>query len=214
MPVNFRTILVTGASRGLGFELCRLLLIAGGSHVVAVGRTFAPEALARLRATLAATRTKTSKRVSELTTIDGVDVAVAGAGGVARRTAAALREQKLDVLVNCAGIYPQGWDAASFSSAMDVNTRGALRLVRSFQPQLAGDSHVINVSSGLSLLQFQSDAYKKLLADCKSCVPLRQCPPLVVRMRAICARYVSPPPSPVVARSKIAGPTTLKRCHF
>lgn len=169
MP-TFRTVFVSGASRGLGFELCRLLLISGGSHVVASARTFTPDALALLRDTLAATRAKTSKRVAELTLLDGVDVAAAGAGGVARRTAAALREQKLDVLVNCAGVYPHGWSAAAFAAAMGVNTRGALGLVRAFDQQLADDAHVVNVSSGLGRLSLQSDALVKLLAGCKTCV--------------------------------------------
>lgn len=169
---TFKSVLVTGASRGLGLELCRLLLLQGGFHVLACTRTSLPPAAASsLAAALASTRALPSKRFAELTVLDGADVASAGArAGLGGRAAGALREAKLDVLVNCAGVYPAGWDAAAFGAAMDTNARGALRLARELVPAFADAAHVINVSSGLGALRLQSADYAALLAACKTCV--------------------------------------------
>ncbi|HVP15230.1 MAG TPA: SDR family NAD(P)-dependent oxidoreductase [Terriglobales bacterium] len=136
------TALVTGANRGIGFEVCRRLG-RRGLHVVLTGRDARgmDEAVARLRA--------------EEIDIEGAvfDVAREGAAGaLAARLRA--RDVRVDVLVNNAGIYPPGavldTDPGTFREVMETNFFGALWTCRAFVPAMldAGYGRVVNVSSG------------------------------------------------------------------
>ncbi len=130
--------LVTGAGRGLGFEIARELVARGYSvHVTDIDEESARGAAERLGLSAFAS---------------GLDVADASACAAA---ASATRERagSLRVWVNCAGILPtgHGWDNAETQRrlAFDVNTHGtingtlaALELMRP-----AGTGHVINVVS-------------------------------------------------------------------
>ncbi|HUL58387.1 MAG TPA: SDR family NAD(P)-dependent oxidoreductase, partial [Anaeromyxobacteraceae bacterium] len=63
--------------------------------------------------------------------------------------------ERVDVLVNCAGVYPSAdllaeGGAAALREAMEVNFWGPLRTCRAFLPSMnaAGHGRVVNVSSG------------------------------------------------------------------
>lgn len=124
------TWLVTGANRGIGLELCRL--VAGrGDTVVAACRAATPA----LRAT--------GCRI-----VEGVDVTDAGS---LRRLEAALGDARLDVLVNNAGVLSveslDGLDYAAVLRQFEVNALGPLRVTEALLPRLARGSKVAIVTS-------------------------------------------------------------------
>src|SRR6202453_838068 len=127
-----RTVLVTGASRGIGLATARAF-IAQGARVIGVARTITPELTATGAYTVAA----------DLTTPDGVSRLIQQAGD-------------LDVLVNNVG----GGDGASavhgfldvddaeWRSFFDVNFFTAVRITRAALPALiARRGVIVKVSS-------------------------------------------------------------------
>ncbi len=141
-PAPRRTALVTGANRGIGLEVCRQLGRLGlGVVLTARDRVAGRAAAAHLRA-------------------EGLDVRFEAMDVSRERSVAAcaarLRRARVhvDVLVNNAGVYPQGSalraKTAAFRTAMDVNYHGAVLTCRAFVPAMlrAGYGRVVNVSSG------------------------------------------------------------------
>ncbi len=150
-----KTALVTGANRGIGYEVARQLAARGfhvfiGARNRGAGRA-AAEAIA-----------KSGGRATFLK----IDVA-----DNANVTAAAREFSKgadhLDVLVNNAGIIVDG-DVAVLEISdellrrtLETNTLGALRVTRAFAPLLAKSKapRVINVSSGGGQLTGGADGW-------------------------------------------------------
>jgi len=137
-----RTALVTGANRGIGFEVCRQLG-RRGLRIVLAGRDAA-----------AVAETAAGLRLEGLEVIEALlDVRREGA---ADSLAARLRGAgvHVDVLVNNAGIYPPGTlletPAETFREVMETNFMGAVWTCRAFMPAMleAGYGRVVNVSSG------------------------------------------------------------------
>jgi len=125
-----KSCLVTGASRGIGLELCRQLC-QGGYRVVAVCR----QASAELRAL-------------GCTVIDGIDVT--DAASVAR-LAAGLAGERIDVLVNNAGILARDSLAELDFDAMrrqfEVNALAPMRITHALLPNLGRGSKVVIITS-------------------------------------------------------------------
>ena len=135
-PWQGKTVLVTGANRGLGLEFARQLH-AAGAQVIATARR--PEAADELVAL--------GVRVEQLDVADPASVAA-----LAER----MSGESLDVLLNNAGIFPErgGFvdaDPAEVLRVYDVNTVGPLRVIQALLPNLRkGDRKLImNMSSGL-----------------------------------------------------------------
>ncbi len=124
------TILVTGANRGIGLELCRQLK-GRGDEVIAACR--------RVSADLGRLGTKT---------IDSVDVATAD--GVAQ-LAAGLDGQRLDVLVHNAGILRRDrLDSLNYDDMLEqfrVNALGPLRVTEALLDNLASGARIAIVTS-------------------------------------------------------------------
>jgi NAD(P)-dependent dehydrogenase (short-subunit alcohol dehydrogenase family) len=137
-----RTALVTGANRGIGLEVCRQLARAG-LDVLLGARD--PAAGADAAASLAAQGLRVRPQVLDVAS----DASVEACAGRLRADG-----MEVDVLVNNAGVYPEGtvlsagWEA--FRLALEVNFLGALRTCRAFVPAMvrAGHGRVVNVSSG------------------------------------------------------------------
>jgi len=73
----------------------------------------------------------------------------------------------IDILINNAGIYPEGGDESleelpldQFQSAMEVNYLGTIRVTKAFLPHLkkGKDARIINLSSGAATLTEKDDS--------------------------------------------------------
>ncbi len=130
------TILVTGANRGIGLELCRQLG-ERGDDVIAVCRS-PGEALQSLGVEI----------------IDGVDV---GTDRGVETLAKQLGNRELDVLLNNAGILrPDRLDTVDYDAMLEqfrVNTLGPLRVTRALLGNLHEGSKVAIVSSRVGSIE-------------------------------------------------------------
>jgi NAD(P)-dependent dehydrogenase (short-subunit alcohol dehydrogenase family) len=124
------TILVTGANRGIGLELCRQLK-ARGDAVFAACRSSSPE-------------------------LDGLGVRVFAGVDVTndesvRGLAKRLEGTKLDVLVNNAGVLERDslgeLDFDKIRAQLEINSLGPLRVTQALLPLLHGGSKVVIVTS-------------------------------------------------------------------
>lgn len=131
-----KTVLVTGANRGLGLEFARQYQAAGW-RVIATAR--APEAAIELQAL--------GVRVLQL------DVADAGS---VQRLASSIEGQPIDLLINNAGIFPRvstldETDFEDVARILAVNTIGPMRVTRAVLPnlRLAETRQIVSITSGL-----------------------------------------------------------------
>ena len=140
MSADFRTIIVTGVTRGLGRALARGLA-AEGHVVLGCGRS--REDLLSLRAELEGPHR-----------FDEVDVTSAAAVTAWAEQLLA-RHPAPDLVVNNAGLINAGaplWEVpeAEFSQVVDVNLKGTYHVIRAFLPAMLerGRGVVVNFSSG------------------------------------------------------------------
>ena len=139
-----RTTLITGANRGLGFEVARQIVAAG--HQVWIGARDETRGLQAANAVGA--------RFVQLDVTDDASV-----------TAAAETVGELDVLVNNAGISggrisPSEATADHMRTVYETNVFGAVRILRAFIPLLEKSPTpvVVNVSSGVGSLNLAADS--------------------------------------------------------
>lgn len=135
-------VVITGANRGIGFELARRYA-ARGDEVVAGARR--PEAAAELHRLAAASDGRV--RVVKLDVTEAADAAALGAE---------LAKQPVDLLVNNAGVSSpfstlSDLDEATLSQALsiyDVNALGPLRVTRALSENLiVARGRLVNVTS-------------------------------------------------------------------
>ncbi len=147
LPLADRIALVTGASRGIGFETA-LALAKAGAHVVAVARTVG--GLEELDDAIKAAGGSATLVPLDLKDYEGID-----------RLALALYERyrRLDVMVGNAGILgplsPLGHvEAKAWDEVIAVNVTANWRLVRAMDPLLkfSDAGRVVFVSSGMAAL--------------------------------------------------------------
>jgi NAD(P)-dependent dehydrogenase (short-subunit alcohol dehydrogenase family) len=141
--LDVTTTLITGANRGLGFEVARQLVAAG--HQVWIG------ARDEIRGRQAADAIRA--RFVQLDVTDDASV-----------TTAAETVGELDVLVNNAGISdgrtsPSEATADHMRTVYETNVFGPVRVLRVFIPLLEKSAApvVVNVSSGVGSLNLASD---------------------------------------------------------
>jgi NAD(P)-dependent dehydrogenase (short-subunit alcohol dehydrogenase family) len=138
-------VLITGANRGIGKETARQLA-ARGATVLLASRD--------LEAGKAAALEVPSSTVLQMDV--GDDASIRTAADEVRR-----RFGRLDVLINNAGIYPDGertilTASREFMAAtLETNTLGPLSVVQAFVPLLRASSRprIINVSSGYGQIE-------------------------------------------------------------
>lgn len=124
------TVLITGANRGIGLELCRQLAQRGD------------EVLATCR------RSSADLESLDVTVYEDVDVTEDAA---LARLARSLGRQRIDVLINNAGILSrQTLDELDFDAMrrqFEVNALGPLRVTRALLPCLASGAKVVIITS-------------------------------------------------------------------
>lgn len=148
------TVLVTGATKGLGAETSRRLAALGWTVWMAARDTVAGEAAAdRIRAE----QPDADLRVVALDVTDDASVAAAVETVTGSGTG-------LDVLVNNAGIIGDGHDTltttpADFLPVFGVNVLGPVRVTHAFLPLLTASPRprLVMVSSGLGRLEHVND---------------------------------------------------------
>jgi NAD(P)-dependent dehydrogenase (short-subunit alcohol dehydrogenase family) len=141
-----KTVLITGANRGIGFETARQLATRG-FHVVIGARS-------EQQGHKAVRELEGSGKISLLV------VDVSDSKSIASAAATFSPIGQLDVLINNAGIYPdEGISILTISreqmvSTFQTNTFGALEMTQAFLPYLKKSpaARVINFSSGYGQL--------------------------------------------------------------
>jgi NAD(P)-dependent dehydrogenase (short-subunit alcohol dehydrogenase family) len=141
-----KTVLITGANRGIGFETARQLATRGFQVVIgARSEQHGQKALRDL------------ERVGKVSLLV---VDVSDSKSIASAASQFAATGQLDVLINNAGIYPdEGISILTISreqmaSTLQTNTLGALEMTQAFLPYLKKSSaaRVINLSSGYGQL--------------------------------------------------------------
>ncbi|HEY1553743.1 MAG TPA: SDR family NAD(P)-dependent oxidoreductase [Kofleriaceae bacterium] len=160
-----RTALVTGANRGIGQHVARVLAEQGWDVLVgARDRRKGDSAAARLREA-----TGGRLKAIELDVTSEESIATA---------AQKLRDGaiRIDALVNNAGIY----GSAGAARTIETNFFGPLRVTLALLPLLHDGATITNVTSGLGALANLDASWRRLLAD-----PALTREALVARMRDV-----------------------------
>ena len=136
-----RTVLVTGASQGIG-EAIALTLADGGFNVIAAARSI--EKLNALAHQTGGAGEQVLPLALDLSNAEAIDAAIADIKS---------SHPKLDALINCAGLYSRGKWIESTTEELDelyqVNVRGTFHLTRGLLPLVAsaqGDVVFVNSS--------------------------------------------------------------------
>jgi NAD(P)-dependent dehydrogenase (short-subunit alcohol dehydrogenase family) len=155
---------VTGASRGIGFEVCRQIA-RRGARVILTARNAA--AGRKAAETLSGEGLPVEFHPLDVTSDDS-------ARELARRLEGG--DGRLDVLINNAGIFTDGdagaaaVELATVRSTMETNCYGALRVIQALLPLLrrSPGGRIINVSSGMGQLSdmWGGDAAYRLSKTC------------------------------------------------
>lgn len=149
-------VAITGAGRGIGFELAR-------QHLQAGDRVFA---LARNPAGAAALAALEAGSGGQLT-VHAMDV---GDDASVKAGAASTGEAPIDLLYNVAGIIgkaePQleqaDWD--DFDETIEIMAKGPLRVLQAFLPRMRSGSKVINLTSQLAASTWPYGGYYPYVA--------------------------------------------------
>ena len=149
-----RTALVTGANRGIGQQVARVLATDGWNVLVgARDRQKGDAAAARLRKD-----TGGRLKAVELDVTSDASIAIA---------AQKLRDGaiRIDALVNNAGVYGAARGPEGVARTIETNFFGPLRVTLGVLPLLRDGATITNVTSGLGALDRLDRAHRQLLAD-------------------------------------------------
>jgi NAD(P)-dependent dehydrogenase (short-subunit alcohol dehydrogenase family) len=152
-----RIALITGANKGIGFEIARQLGQAGARVLVgARDRERGEDAVTALRAE----RIEARYVRLDLTDPSAIETAAADVG----------RHGRLDILVNNAGISSRGDGSPGVANpdavrrTFDTNFFGTLAVIQAMLPLLrrSASGRIVNVSSGLGSLTHNGDPKSEL----------------------------------------------------
>jgi NAD(P)-dependent dehydrogenase (short-subunit alcohol dehydrogenase family) len=141
------TVLVTGANRGIGFELARQYAERGWTVIATAREPRKADALQALA------------RANGNVVVESLDVT---SDRSVRRLAKKYRGRPIDVLVNNAGILGDvpsqklgAYDFEVFDEIMDVNVKGPLRMTEAFIDNVAASEQkkIVNVSSAVGSIK-------------------------------------------------------------
>jgi NAD(P)-dependent dehydrogenase (short-subunit alcohol dehydrogenase family) len=152
-----RTALITGANRGIGQQVARVL--AGDGWDVLVGSRDRKKG----EATAARLRKDTGGRLKAVELDVTSDASVATAAQKLRDGAI-----RIDALVNNAGVYGAARGAEGVVRTLETNFFGPLRVTEAMLPLLRDGATITNVTSGLGSLENLDPAYAKRLANAQT----------------------------------------------
>jgi carbonyl reductase 1 len=157
-----RLALVTGANRGIGFEIVRQLAAKGVDVIGTSREPDAGEAAARKLGVRFVTLD-----VSQRASVDALPEAIGSGLDVSVNHAAAAAQVRggIDIVVNNAGIAMQGFDRNVARRTLDVNFFGAMRVTDRLLPMMRPGGRVVMVSSGLGEVGALSPALKARFLD-------------------------------------------------
>ena len=146
MNLQNNTILITGGSSGIGYELAKQLL-AQNNTVIITGRN--TEKLAKTQKELLGIHTFQSD-VSDPAAIASLHQKVVG------------QFPKLNILINNAGemrklnLHDASISLEDLTREIDINLSGPIRMIQQFLPQLKAqqEAAILNVTSGLALIPY------------------------------------------------------------
>lgn len=152
-----QVVLVTGASRGIGFELCRELLLHHTDYTVLLGSRDIEKgkhAKNQILSESAEDSSSSSALASRLHVVS-LDVTAVESITAVRTSIESRFGGILDVLVNNAGInfdshqQPSTADLKYVEETLDTNLMGAWRCIQEFLPllQRSSNARIVNVSS-------------------------------------------------------------------
>ena len=140
MSVNGKTVMITGASRGIGASAAAVFAEAG-ANVVLVARS--SDAIAELAASIGGSALAVPCDVSDFASVEAAVAAAEAAFG------------RVDVLVNNAGMiepvaHLAAIDPADWDRVIDVNLKGVFYGMRAVLPGMIarGGGSILNISSG------------------------------------------------------------------
>ena len=150
-----KTVLITGANKGIGKEVARQLAVRGGYEIY-LGARDAARGQATVDELVAAGHKDIHLLVIDVTSDESVKKAFETLSS---------KVSALDVLVNNAGITAAGFkpalqeSLAEFIATYEVNVFGVVRTTNAFIPLLKKSKagRIVNVSSGLGSIAFASD---------------------------------------------------------
>ena len=140
MEINDRTVLVTGASRGLGRTLTFAFAKAGAKEIFAGARQ--PEDIERLKRDAGVIGASITPIKLDVTSDEDIE--------------AATRLNPIDILINNAGVAgygnPVSMNLEAAIEEMNVNYFGALRMTRALAPAMIerGQGMIVNVATAFA----------------------------------------------------------------
>jgi NAD(P)-dependent dehydrogenase (short-subunit alcohol dehydrogenase family) len=153
-----RVALVTGANRGIGYEIVRQLAGAGVDAVGTSRDLAAGQAVGRKLGVRFVTLDVTQPAsVDALPEQLGLNFDHSGASTERRRG--------IDILINNAGISMQGFDSSVARHTLDVNFFGALRVTDRLLPAMRAGGRIVLVSSGLGAAGALAPALRSRFLD-------------------------------------------------
>jgi NAD(P)-dependent dehydrogenase (short-subunit alcohol dehydrogenase family) len=138
-----KTIVVTGANRGLGLASAQKLMDEGNTVIFA-------------------TRHPEKVKVQFKNSSTAMKLDVANPSGIDQFAKDVLAQfKKVDVLVNNAGIFIDGQDADTILKTFQTNTLGAALMIQKFLPTMVKNNfgRIVNVSSGMGQLSEMAGGY-------------------------------------------------------
>ena len=181
------TILITGASRGLGLEFTRQYLAEGWAVIAACRNPGAARGLHDLEA-----KSNGALTVVELDVTDGASV---------QRAAGRLQGRAIDVLVNGAGIYGGGGqklgslDYEDWRRVLEVNLLGPARVCEAFLDGLERSDRrlIVTITSGMGSLADNTSGGSILYRTSKAAVNmLMRASAIDLKARGITCIVVNP----------------------
>jgi NAD(P)-dependent dehydrogenase (short-subunit alcohol dehydrogenase family) len=149
-----KTALISGANRGIGQQLARVLATAGWDVLVGA------RDLAKGQAAVARLRRDTGGRLKAVELDVTSDASIATAAQKLRDGAI-----QIDALVNNAGVYGVARGPDGVALTLETNFFGPLRVTLGMLPLLRDGATITNVTSGLGSLSNLDAEHRRALAD-------------------------------------------------